>query len=217
MTQMKHSDVFWFVPNLIGYFRVSLGAVVAFSMYYEYPYVTFICYLASGLLDGADGYYARKLGQCSMFGEVLDMVTDRCTAATLLIYLTQLYKSPLLALAACFLISLDISSHYMQMFAQLMVGKTNHKQMDENTHWALKLFYTDKRIFIPLCFGNEAFYLLLYMDKYLPTYALYISIPLTFVALPLCLIKNAINAVQLYVSACELACLDAAKFNKSKK
>ncbi|KAJ1732653.1 phosphatidylinositol synthase 1 (CDP-alcohol phosphatidyltransferase1) [Coemansia biformis] len=216
MARLTHIDVFWFVPNLIGYSRVALSALAIYGMYYEYPLVAFVSYALSELLDAADGYYARKLGQCSKFGEVLDMVTDRCTTTVLLTYLAQAYKSQALALVFCLLISLDISSHYMQMYSQLITGKTNHKQMDEKAHWVLKAYYTDRRVLFAFCFGNEAFFLLLYLNKFLPAYALYLSIPITLAAFPISLIKNGINFIQLYESACDLARLDAAELNKAR-
>ncbi|KAJ2829202.1 phosphatidylinositol synthase 1 (CDP-alcohol phosphatidyltransferase1) [Coemansia erecta] len=216
MAQLSYQDVFWFVPNVIGYSRVGLAAAAVFGMYYEHPCLTFFAYALSELLDVADGYYARKLGQCSKFGEVLDMVTDRCTTTVLLVFLAQLYESKLLALLFCFVVSLDISSHYMQMYSQLITGKANHKEMDANAHWILKAYYTDRRVLFAFCFGNEAFFLLLYLNKYLPTYALYLSIPMTLAAFPISFIKNAINVVQLYESASDLARLDAAEINKTK-
>ncbi|KAJ2157810.1 phosphatidylinositol synthase 1 (CDP-alcohol phosphatidyltransferase1) [Coemansia sp. RSA 552] len=217
MGRLGYRDVFWFVPNLIGYSRVLLTAFAVFGMYYEYPTLTFISYALSELLDVADGYYARKLKQCSKFGEVLDMVTDRCTTTVLLTFLAQLYQSRLCALAFCLLISLDISSHYMQMYSQLITGKTNHKEMSEEAHWILKAYYTDRRVLFAFCFGNEAFFLLLYLNMYLPTYALYLAIPLTIATFPISLVKNVINVIQLYESARDLAQLDAAEANKTNK
>ncbi|KAJ2813026.1 phosphatidylinositol synthase 1 (CDP-alcohol phosphatidyltransferase1), partial [Coemansia furcata] len=58
---INYVDVFWFVPNLIGYSRVLLSGLAAYSMYYEHPTVMFVSYALSELLDAADGYYARKL------------------------------------------------------------------------------------------------------------------------------------------------------------
>ncbi|KAJ2713300.1 phosphatidylinositol synthase 1 (CDP-alcohol phosphatidyltransferase1) [Coemansia spiralis] len=216
MAGLTHFDVFWFVPNLIGYSRVALTALAVFGMYTERPCTAFLAYAVSELLDAADGYYARKLGQCSKFGEVLDMVTDRCTTTVLLTFLAQLYQSTALALAFCFLIALDISSHYMQMYSQLITGKTNHKQMDEGAHWVLKAYYTDRRVLFAFCFGNEAFFLLLYLNKYLPHHALYLSLPLTLLAFPISLVKNVINVIQFYESASDLARLDAADLNKAR-
>ncbi|KAJ1888530.1 phosphatidylinositol synthase 1 (CDP-alcohol phosphatidyltransferase1) [Kickxella alabastrina] len=213
MAKLNYMDVFWFVPNLIGYSRVALTAIAVYSMYNEHPTLMFFSYALSELLDAADGHYARKLNQCSKFGEVLDMVTDRCTTTVLLTYLAQLY--PLMALPFCFLISLDISSHYMQMYAQLITGKTNHKQMDDKAHWILKAYYTDRRVLFAFCFGNEAFFLLIYLNKYLTSYAYAVSVALTLAAFPICVIKNAINVIQFYESAKDLARLDAATLNEA--
>ncbi|KAJ1964539.1 phosphatidylinositol synthase 1 (CDP-alcohol phosphatidyltransferase1) [Dipsacomyces acuminosporus] len=213
MANLSYTDVFWFVPNVIGYSRVLLTAVAVFSMYNEYPTVMFVSYAISELLDAADGYYARKLGQCSKFGEVLDMVTDRCTTTVLLTYLAQLY--PHFALVFCFLISLDISSHYMQMYSQLITGKTNHKQMDQNAHWILKAYYTDRKVLFGFCFGNEAFFMLIYLAYYCTSsFSYYLTALLATLAFPICVIKNAINVIQLYESAKDLAKRDAAQLNE---
>ncbi|KAJ1666096.1 phosphatidylinositol synthase 1 (CDP-alcohol phosphatidyltransferase1) [Coemansia sp. RSA 1813] len=214
MPNLTYRDVFRFVPNLIGYSRVLLTGAAAFSMYYKCPTTMFLSYALSELLDAADGHYARKLGQCSKFGEVLDMVTDRCTTTILLTYLAELYNSRPLALVFNFITVLDISSHYMQMYSQLITGKTNHKQMDSNAHWVLKAYYTDRRVLFAFCFGNEAFFLLLYINKFLSSTSLYFSIALTVLAFPLFFIKNLINVIQLYESAKDLAKLDAATINE---
>ncbi|KAJ1794339.1 phosphatidylinositol synthase 1 (CDP-alcohol phosphatidyltransferase1) [Coemansia sp. RSA 2399] len=216
MPNLTYRDVFRFVPNLIGYTRVLLTCAAAFSMYYKCPTTMFLSYALSELLDAADGHYARKLGQCSKFGEVLDMVTDRCTTTILLTYLAELYNSRPLALVFNFITVLDISSHYMQMYSQLITGKTNHKQMNNDAHWILRAYYTDRRVLFAFCFGNEAFFLLLYVNKFLSSTPLYLSIALTVLAFPLFFIKNFINVVQLYESAKDLAKLDAATLNNSK-
>ena len=86
-------NVFLFVPNLIGawqnmpagaltsgYARVVLAAI---SLYYMRgnPKVCTVLYCVSCLLDAFDGMAARKFDQCTKFGAVLDMVTDRCVGA----------------------------------------------------------------------------------------------------------------------------------------
>ncbi|KAJ2664345.1 phosphatidylinositol synthase 1 (CDP-alcohol phosphatidyltransferase1) [Coemansia sp. RSA 1200] len=216
--QLTYRDVFRFVPNLIGYTRVLLTGAAAVSMYYNCPTSMFLSYALSELLDAADGHYARKLGQCSKFGEVLDMVTDRCTTTILLTYLAELYNSRPLALLFNLITVLDVSSHYMQMYSQLITGKTNHKQMDTDAHWILRAYYTDRRVLFAFCFGNEAFFLLLYVNKFITSpWALYFSIALTLLAFPLFLIKNMINVIQLYESAKDLAKLDAATLNNKNK
>ena len=41
------------------------------------PVVAGVFYILSGFLDAFDGWAARKFNQGTMFGAVLDMVTDR--------------------------------------------------------------------------------------------------------------------------------------------
>ena len=55
-----------------------------------------------------------RLFLASKFGAVLDMVTDRCTTACLLCYLSSAYPS----YTFCFqgIISIDLASHYMHMY-----------------------------------------------------------------------------------------------------
>jgi len=69
-------DIAWFVPNLIGYLRLALvlGFVVCDCL--EAWNTAVLLYLVSALLDGVDGFLARRLDQCSKFGEVLDVVVD---------------------------------------------------------------------------------------------------------------------------------------------
>ena len=73
----------FFVPNLIGYIR--LGAVLAMLSLHVRgdAFGAALCYAACATLDGFDGYYARKLGQCSKFGEALDVAADNAARAAL--------------------------------------------------------------------------------------------------------------------------------------
>ena len=81
-------------------------------MSYHPNYCT-ILYSLSCLLDALDGYAARRFNQSTKFGAVLDMVTDRCTTACLLVFLSTAYTN--WAVLFQVLISLDLASHYMHM------------------------------------------------------------------------------------------------------
>ena len=87
---MPISPIYFYVPNLIGYARVLLAFVGYGAALSDYR-ITVVSYLLSQLLDAADGYAARKLGQSSTFGAVLDMVTDRASTTCLCIILGSLY------------------------------------------------------------------------------------------------------------------------------
>lgn len=127
----------------IGYFRIVLALV---SLYYMplHPRTCTLLYSISCLLDALDGYAARYFEQSTKFGAVLDMVTDRCTTACLLVFLSSAW--PRWALLFQGLISLDLASHYIHMYATLVMGggDTSHKQVDKSRSWILNLYYTNK-------------------------------------------------------------------------
>lgn len=84
-------------------------------------------YGISGFLDAFDGYAARKYNQGTRFGAVLDMVTDRCATSSLIVYIGVLY--PQYTVMWQILVSLDLASHYMHMYAMLSAGSTSHKML----------------------------------------------------------------------------------------
>lgn len=101
-------------------------------------------YSISCLLDALDGYAARYFEQSTKFGAVLDMVTDRCTTACLLVFLASAW--PRWAIVFQGLISLDLASHYVHMYATLSMGGSgqSHKQVDKSRSWLLNQYYTNK-------------------------------------------------------------------------
>jgi len=159
-TTTVDENVFLFYPNLIGYSRVILAGV---SLYYmpTNPNTCFVTYGLSCLLDAVDGQVARAFGQTSKFGAVLDMVTDRCTTACLLCFLSNTYKS--WSLIFMFLITLDFSSHYIHMYSSLVTGSSSHKTVTSDVSRILWYYYNDSRTLFVFCFANELFFVCLYM------------------------------------------------------
>ncbi|KAG4028667.1 hypothetical protein MFRU_020g01060 [Monilinia fructicola] len=155
-------NIFLFWPNVIGYFRIVLALV---SLYYMplHPRTCTLLYSISCLLDALDGYAARAFEQSTKFGAVLDMVTDRCTTACLLVFLSSAW--PRWALLFQGLISLDLASHYIHMYATLVMGggDTSHKQVDKSRSWILNLYYTNKTVLFLFCALNEVFFIALYL------------------------------------------------------
>lgn len=101
-------------------------------------------YSISCLLDALDGIAARKYEQSTRFGAVLDMVTDRCTTTCLLVFLAT--AKPAYSMIFQGLISLDLASHYMHMYATLVMGgqTQSHKNVDAKRSWIMNLYYTNK-------------------------------------------------------------------------
>ncbi|KAH7321207.1 CDP-alcohol phosphatidyltransferase-domain-containing protein [Stachybotrys elegans] len=155
-------NIFLFWPNIIGYLRVVLAFA---SLYYMplHPRTCSLLYSISCLLDALDGYLARAFEQSTRFGAVLDMVTDRCTTSCLLVFLSSAF--PRFAIVFQGLIALDFSSHYMHMYATLVVGgaDSSHKNIDKSQNWMLNLYYTNKAVLFVFCFLNELFFIALYL------------------------------------------------------
>ncbi|RAH73143.1 CDP-diacylglycerol--inositol 3-phosphatidyltransferase [Aspergillus aculeatinus CBS 121060] len=155
-------NVFLFAPNLIGYARVVLTMA---SLYYMplHPRTCSLLYSVSCLLDALDGYAARYFNQSTTFGAVLDMVTDRCTTACLLVFLSSAW--PRWSIVFQSLIALDMASHYMHMYATLSMGGSSqsHKKVDSSRSWVLYQYYHSRTVLFICCALNELFFIGLYL------------------------------------------------------
>ncbi|KAF2466454.1 uncharacterized protein BDR25DRAFT_78440 [Lindgomyces ingoldianus] len=162
-------NIFLFYPNLIGYSRVVLAIA---SLYYMplHPRTCSILYSVSCLLDALDGFAARRFEQSTKFGAVLDMVTDRCTTACLLVFLASAF--PRWSIVFQGLISLDLASHYMHMYATLSMGESgqSHKNVDESRSWLLKMYYSNNKVLFTFCALNELFFIALYLLSFSSPY-----------------------------------------------
>lgn len=139
-------DVLWFIPNLIGYFRV-LCSLLSFALLLrkERFSLALTLYLLNFAGDLVDGYAARRYQQTSQFGGVLDMITDRCSTLGLL-FCIAVRTSDLLAQGVCLsLVLLDISSHWCQMYSTLLspLSQHHHKsdEGNEGRHFLVRWFY----------------------------------------------------------------------------
>ena len=116
--------VYFFYANIIGYLRVGLLVVSAFTAFTN-PILKVVANSVSQALDWTDGILARKYDQCTEFGGLLDMVTDRVSNAVILAILAALF--PNWAWSFFLDIILDIGSHWYQMYATLVNGESHHK------------------------------------------------------------------------------------------
>lgn len=99
--QATAGDVLVYIPNIIGYSRVALTltSIVLMICFPTLWILAISCYVASFVGDMFDGMAARKYNQCSAFGGLIDMVTDRCSTTGLLSVLSREYsKEPKLVL-----------------------------------------------------------------------------------------------------------------------
>jgi cardiolipin synthase len=85
------------LPNLLTYGRIAAVPVVVLCLYFqEVPrngewlrWVALAFFIAAGVTDILDGYFARKWGELSSFGRMLDPIADKLLVAASLLMLVH--------------------------------------------------------------------------------------------------------------------------------
>lgn len=141
-------------PNIIGYTRLLL----LFSSIFCDKYF-FICfYIFSVSLDYFDGMIARKYNQTSILGACLDMITDRISTTILCTKIS--ISKPHYSIYYMLFIFFDILGH-MLYFISSNYSRLSHKQLTKN--FFFRVYYNEYVMKI-LCFGTEAYFLLVYYE-----------------------------------------------------
>ena len=196
-------NIFFFYPNILGYARIILVLIATHSAFESWKTLS-ICYCVSQILDAADGYVARYLNQATLFGSVLDQVTDRLSTVSILI-LDSIVHSRYYFLFTVVLI-LDLSGHWIHTFASLSAGRKSHKNIPKT--WPLLRLYYEHRVLMFLCHaGNEFVWLALFILTQITSNTLLSSL-LLWSLIPaslLCFLKNITNVAQLIFGAQVLA------------
>ncbi|CAN0317244.1 unnamed protein product [Ectocarpus sp. 12 AP-2014] len=204
--------VLFYFPNLIGYARI-IAVLVSYYLADTNWKASFLCYVLAFVGDAVDGAVARYFNQSSKFGAVLDMVTDRCSTAGLLMVLSRLYEGGTPAFLFLLLMFIDLFSHWMHV--QSTAGR-HHKAADTlaDRNVITRLFYGCYPFFAFCCVGTELFYVALYLLVFVPEASLAlggggVAISLHavcyYVFLPACVCKQAVNVAQLCAASLSLA------------
>lgn len=77
-------------PSLISFVRVPLAAV--FPFVHDRPWLAFAVLAASGFSDVLDGWWARRHGQATPMGAVVDPITDKVFVLTVVVTLVVAHK-----------------------------------------------------------------------------------------------------------------------------
>lgn len=112
MAKVTSTQVLFYYPNLIGYARIAF-MILSFYFAFSNWKLTLFCYLMAFGGDVVDGYVARLFKQSSIYGGILDMVTDRVSTCGFLAIVSQLYPS--YTFVFIMLIVLDIGSHWFHV------------------------------------------------------------------------------------------------------
>jgi CDP-diacylglycerol--inositol 3-phosphatidyltransferase len=230
-TTTTSASVLLFLPNVVGYARV-ISALTSFVLMIAVPsrwLLAVFLYLSNFIGDLFDGLLARKLDQCSTFGSVLDMVTDRCGTLGLFFVLSVEYLPvderlvfPFFRLGFLALCLLDVASHWVQTYSTLLIGQHHKSQVgNADRNFLVRWFYQYYWFFGYLCVGAEFTYVLLYVKRHLDDtscpYVLRLGIDLFLaMCIPGCLAKQIVNTAQLLSACSAIASHDAAEINKKK-
>jgi len=194
--------------------------VLAFYYAFSDPWITFVAYTASYILDAVDGVAKRKLNQCSEFGAVLDMVTDRFSTATIMLVLTHLY--PKYRFGFIITMILDIVSHWLQMYSTFATGEKHHKKA--STNWKLLQFYYNfPYALLAFVLGSEMFVVTMYCQHFesqlwSPELVFFRDINrlLVTISAPFFVMKAVINVVQLISAVEKIVIFDIKKLEEAK-
>src|SRR3974377_2279203 len=83
------------LPNVLTYARIAAVPLVVACMYWQdllqggiwLRWVALALFIAAGVTDILDGYFARSLGQQSSFGRMLDPIADKLLVSSCLLML----------------------------------------------------------------------------------------------------------------------------------
>lgn len=183
-------SVYLYIPNLIGYLRVIL-LLLAIKCAFVCWTTFLVSYSLSAILDLFDGMAARKFGQESKFGALLDMVTDRVGTNMLYIVLAVMYSEYYFGFAL--LAGLDYASHWAQMYAAAL-GNSHHKTISTDRNWLLRMYYEKKPLMFACCVCQEAFLLAIFAHFHADTnFFYYVAVA----SAPIGGLKQVINLIQL--------------------
>eukprot|EP00735_Rhodelphis_limneticus_P007892 TRINITY_DN2058_c0_g1::TRINITY_DN2058_c0_g1_i1::g.21786::m.21786 TRINITY_DN2058_c0_g1::TRINITY_DN2058_c0_g1_i1::g.21786 ORF type:complete len:231 (+),score=24.11,sp/Q10153/PIS_SCHPO/37.79/5e-37,CDP-OH_P_transf/PF01066.16/8.8e-15 TRINITY_DN2058_c0_g1_i1:66-695(+) len=193
-TALSKENVYLYYPNLIGFVRVALS-VAALLVSLDRPVLAIILYLSGFALDGVDGHVARMFDQCTQLGMLLDMLTDRCCLAGLLLVLSHLY--PDYSMIFIELLILDGASHWILMCSALYSGKTSHKSVDEKQNPLVRLYYTNRKFMAAVCIFSESCFMFMYLCAHYPENDILKG--LVLLCAPGCIFKQYVSVLQMFM------------------
>ena len=85
---------FWNIPNILSLSRIFLAIMFAFLLFDSKVMIAVIFLILASLTDLFDGYLARRLGQVSRTGAILDQISDKLSMLIITIAIFSVLKVP---------------------------------------------------------------------------------------------------------------------------
>jgi cardiolipin synthase (CMP-forming) len=91
------------LPNFLTFVRFMLIPLYIFVFMSDYKIIAFLLVVLAGITDVLDGYIARKRGQVTPIGAMLDPLADKCMMITVIVSLVFTNMIPWLAAVFMFI------------------------------------------------------------------------------------------------------------------
>mmetsp|Transcript_31939 Transcript_31939/g.44542 ORF Transcript_31939/g.44542 Transcript_31939/m.44542 type:complete len:178 (+) Transcript_31939:76-609(+) len=136
-------DIIFYVPNLIGYLRMCLCVCASFCLpRYGWSFIAIL--LICAFTDLIDGIAARKLNQCSHYGELLDIIADNAcrTLSWIAVFVIAGERITYLDATMCVIIP---TTEWVSMLATQIEAvnrnKKHWKRTNDNAPWLLQKIF----------------------------------------------------------------------------
>ena len=88
MSESKVSTSVLTIPNILTFLRMALIPVFAILLVYNREGWALVVFTIAGVSDGVDGFLARRFGQESELGTIIDPIADKLLMTTAFVMLT---------------------------------------------------------------------------------------------------------------------------------
>ena len=99
------------LPNCLTLSRIALVPVLVLVFYWPFEHHQLVAagvFILAAITDWLDGYLARKMGQDTKFGAILDPTADKLMVVITLVLLVERHGDMLFTLAACVIVGREI-------------------------------------------------------------------------------------------------------------
>ncbi|MCL1905988.1 MAG: CDP-alcohol phosphatidyltransferase family protein [Clostridiales bacterium] len=93
LTRYINPKEIWSIPNILSLLRIALIPFVMYNYLKGAVNVAGVALIISGLTDAADGFIARRFGQITSLGKILDPLADKLTQVCVAVGLCLTYRA----------------------------------------------------------------------------------------------------------------------------
>lgn len=104
------------LPNILSISRILFLIPIVFLFEKNLYLFSVMAFIVASFTDYLDGYFARKNGQTSNLGALLDLLADKLFVSILLIWMTFNFESLVILVSAILIVSREISISYLRLY-----------------------------------------------------------------------------------------------------